>query len=282
MKNVALLLVSLAACSDAASDPTTSTPPTDAGSPGDANGPDGPKLPPHVAGDCAGLGPVGTWENITPPGADLTGFGFSHVTVVPNEPSKVYATGDRSSLWRSTDCGKTWTAVNTGTMGKELEKGTMAIVLDPSQPNVMFTGSLYGPNGLFKSTNGGVNWAESLTPEVKKYAPYGGFVGAISMDPDDPKHLLVAWHAECAAPYTKSCYAETTDSGVTWTLRNGDPSWAGGEGSALQFLTSDRWLFSSSSNGMWLSVDRGKTWNKVQGAQISHGAGGRSSPAHRR
>jgi hypothetical protein len=138
---------------------------------------------------------------------------------------------------------------------------------------VLYSGSLYGTNGFFKSTDGGVNWTQILSDDIKKYAPYGGFVGGLAMDPNDHMHLLVSWHQVCAAPYSSACYAETMDGGATWTMRNGDASWNGGEGTALAFLDSNTWLFMSSSNGMWRSTDRGATWKAVQGAEISHGAG---------
>jgi hypothetical protein len=128
-------------------------------------------------------------------------------------------------------------------------------------------------NGFFKSTNGGVDWKQIFTPDIQQYIPYGGFCGGKAMDPGDHLHLIVTFHDVCKAPYNSSCYAETHDGGATWMLRNGDPSWVGGEGSFMQFLNSDSWLFSSQSNGMWRSSDHGATWSKVQGAQISHGAG---------
>jgi hypothetical protein len=229
--------------------------------------------PPHIVSACDKLGAVGVWENITPSTVDLTGFGISGVQVDPHDSAVIYIGTQRSGLLRSPDCGATWVHIDTGTLGASIDKGTVGPVIDPIDSSVMYTGSLYGTNGLFKSKNGGVDWASILSPDVAKYAPYGGFIGGIAMDPGDHLHLLVTWHASCASPYTSSCFAETKDGGVTWTMRNGDASWTGGEGAAIQFLDSTTWLFSSSSNGMWRSVDEGKTWTKVPGASISHGAG---------
>ncbi len=215
-------------------------------------------------GRCDSLGAVGMWEKITPPGVDLSGFGMSHISVVPNNPSTLYASGDKSGIYKSVDCGATWVHFDTG---------TASVVIDPSNPDVLYTGSLYGLNGFFKSTNGGVDFAETFPPDIKKYIPYGGFIGHVSMDPSNPQHLLVAFHDVCKTPYNSSCYVETTDGAATWVIRNGEASWNGGEGSALQFLTSDSWLFSSSSNGMWRSTDHGAKWTQIPNAQISHGAG---------
>jgi hypothetical protein len=229
--------------------------------------------PPHVVGECSKLGAVGVWENITPPGTDLSEFGVSSVDVAPHDSAILYVGTQHTGLFKSPDCGATWTKLNTGTLGPEMNPGTILPVIDPIDPNVIYASSLYGPNGLFKSENGGVDWKQILSEEVVKYAPYGGFIGGTSMDPNDHLHLLVAWHAVCVAPYNALCYAETKDGGKTWTLRNGEAFWQGGEGASLQFLDSKTWLFSSQSNGMWRSVDEGKTWTQLSGVTVSHGAG---------
>lgn len=233
-----------------------------------------PLAPPaQVVRGCNGLSAVGVWDHITPAGADLSTFGLTAVTLVPNDPATVYVGTSNSGLFKSTDCGANFVKVNTGTLGTQLSAGSMHALIDPIQPNIIYSYSLYGQNGFFKSTDGGVNFQSILTPQIVAAAPYGGFVSGYDMDPQNHLHLLITWHQECAAPYTKACYAETLDGGVTWTMRNGDASWAGGEGTFLAFLDSDRWLFSSASNGLWLSKDRGATWAQVPMAQVAHGSG---------
>jgi len=233
--------------------------------------------PMHVVTACDKLLGVGVWEHITPPNVDLSTFGVVGVTFDPNDSSNVFVSTAKSGLHKSTDCGATWTKIDTGAGSADIDKGAVGVILDPLNPKVLYTGSLYGTNGFFKSTDGGVSWTQKLTPDIQKVAPYGGFIGGMDMDPGPApnanRHLLVAWHQECAAPFNKACYAETTDGGESWTMRNGDPTWAGGEGTSLQFLDSTRWLFSSSSNGLWITKDSGKTWNKVPSGMISHGSG---------
>jgi hypothetical protein len=229
--------------------------------------------PPHVVTACDKLGAVGVWENITPGGVNLSTFGTTMVSIIQSNTATVYTGTALSGLYRTNDCGATWKHVDTGTLGADLDKGSVSPLIDPIEPDVMYTGSLYGTNGLFKSIDGGVNWKSILTPEVQKIAPYGGFVGGLDMDPNNHLHVLVTWHADCAAPYTKACYAETFDGGTQWTLRNTQASWIGGEGTQLGFLDSDRWFFNSVSNGMWVSPDQGVTWNKIPDIQVSHGRG---------
>jgi hypothetical protein len=147
------------------------------------------------------------------------------------------------------------------------------MVIDPSNPQVIYTNQGYGASGVFKTTNAGVDWDQVLTPNVTSVAPYGGFIGSIAMDPVDSRHLLVGWHADCPPPHPKACFAETTDSGITWAIRDGDPSWVGGEGTNFQVLDTKTWIFTSQTNGLWRSGDKGASWQRISGVSISHGVG---------
>jgi photosystem II stability/assembly factor-like uncharacterized protein len=233
--------------------------------------------PPHVVTACDKLAKVGVWEQITPPGIDLSTFGSNAVILDPTNTSNVYVGTNSSGLFKSTDCGATWVHQDTGTLGADIDKGDVFPVLDPINPDTLYTGSLYGTNGFFKSTDGGKNWTQKLPPDIAQYVPYGGFVGGIAMDPGPAPnanlHLIVTWHDVCKAPYLQSCYGETTDGAEHWTLHNGDPSWSGMEGAVITFLDSDRWLFGSQANGLWTSNDHGKSWKKIPGVEISHSAG---------
>jgi hypothetical protein len=56
-------------------------------------------------------------------------------------------------------------------------------------------------------------------------------------------------------------------------LRDGNPSWVGGEGTQFQFLDSSSWIFMSESNGLWVSRDHGASWQQIAEVSISHGHG---------
>lgn len=233
----------------------------------------GQEPPPHTVRPCDSLEAVGVWEDITPPGVNLDGFGVPVVAVDPSDTSILYVGTDKSGLHKSTDCGATWVHIDTGTLGADLDTGTLWVVIDPIEPNVLYANSLYGINGFFKSTNGGVDWEQILSEEVRMYAPYGGFVGGIAIDPDDHLHVLVSWHQVCGPPYTSACYAQTRDGGETWVMRDGDPSWNGGEGAFLDMLGGGVWLFSSASNGLWRSTDEGESWTRIPDVSIAHAGG---------
>jgi hypothetical protein len=232
---------------------------------------------PFVTGCTTRSDQIGVWQNITPRQVDLTRgdfFGMQAMVVDPVSPSTIYVGRAMDGIYKSTDCGANWKKISTGRNSHTMSSGrswTMAI--DPSNPQTIYTNQGFGAGGVFKTTNGGLDWDQVLTPNITAVLPYGGFVGAISMDPNDPRHLLVGWHAECPPPRTKACFGETTDGGTSWVLRDGNPSWAGGEGTRIQFLDSKTWIFISESNGLWVSKDNGASWQQIVGVSISHGHG---------
>ena len=56
-------------------------------------------------------------------------------------------------------------------------------------------------------------------------------------------------------------------------MRDGDPSWVGGEGTHYRILDAKTWIFNSESNGLWRSGDGGASWQQVPGVSASHGNG---------
>ena len=121
--------------------------------------------PPHMVADCNGLGAVGMWEAITPPGVT----NVLNILVDPVHAGTVYVGTSKTGIFRSTNCGKDWVKINTGAGAAAIDSGgqwTMAI--DPTNPNVLFAGSLYGSDpSLQKSTNGGVDWHWCLLREAR-------------------------------------------------------------------------------------------------------------------
>jgi hypothetical protein len=236
------------------------------------------------AGKCDRLGAIGKWEDITPPVAVLPGaapcpYG-GHFVVNPQDPTMLYRGSCNQGIWKTTDCGATWVHVNTGTNGSTLDSGRQwTFVIDPVDPQVLYTNSGYGAksNGAFKSTNGGVDFQQlwpPADPVLAKVVEYN-FVGGIAMDPSDHTHLLITFHAKCAAPHTEACFGESKDAGTTWHMIEGQAGWAGGEGQAVYFLNESKtWLWGSQSNGLWRTTDAGASWQAVTDKMAQgHGAG---------
>src|SRR6185295_17375339 len=91
------------------------------------------------------------------------------IAIAPSDPNVVYVgTGEPNNrqsssigggVWGTKDGGKTWTS-----MGLEDTQSIGRIVVDPTNPNIVFVaavGHLFGPNeerGLYKSIDGGKTW----------------------------------------------------------------------------------------------------------------------------
>ena len=235
--------------------------------------------------DCGDLAPPGVFEEITPPEVKAgigtkrddgqTRGGTFAMAVDPVNHGTLYAGTLFQKLWKSTDCGATWQAIATGTSGDDVNRGmNWTLAVDPTDPDVVYTNSGYGSNGLFKSVDGGVNWLDiwsgASQPELGKSFQYN-FANVVAIDPDDHLHVLLTFHEECLAPHPKTCIAETTDGGDSWRLIDGEPTWNGNEGQVIFFLDdSESWLWGSQTNGFWRSGDSGGSWEAIPGMTTSH------------
>lgn len=238
----------------------------------------------HVSA-CNDLPADGEFEDITPPEVkagigtkrsdNQTRGGPFAIAVDPINQGTVYVGTLFQKVWKSTDCGATWTAIATGTHADEVNSGmNWTFAVDPVEPNTIYTNSGYGSNGLFKSTDGGVNWidiwSQKSQPELAKAFTYN-FANVIAIDPSDHEHLLLTFHEACLGPHPATCIAESEDAGASWHLIDGEPSWNGNEGQVIFFLNDSKtWLWGSQSNGFWRSEDRGEKWEQIKGMNTSH------------
>jgi hypothetical protein len=216
----------------------------------------------HPASPCPGLPAGGAWQSITPAGVAWT----DAVVVDPFDAATVWLGAKDHGIFKSGDCGATWTHVSTGRSGAAVDTGEpISIQVDPVHQGVMYTTSFYGASGMFKSTNGGVDWDQVFPPgsEVAKVVEYN-LINSIGMDAHDPAHLVVSMHAVCAAPYGAVCEAETADAGATWkitTVPVPGNGWVAGAGAFI--LDASTWLFGTYSLGLRLTTDHGATWSDV-------------------
>jgi hypothetical protein len=236
----------------------------------------------HVVTACDDLPPPGEWQETTP--AEVSAqfpeqeYGVIALAMDPLDPAVVYFGTHQIGIWKSTDCGASFIHVNTGTNGDVLDGGFQwSVAIDPVETNVLYANAGYSSsNGVFKSTNGGVDWAEFWPPaqqELRDIVDYN-FTHKARIDPNDHEHVLVSFHAVCKAPYASACIGETTDAGTTWKIVDGDASWSGGEDQTVWFLTdSQTWLYSSQSNGLWRTSDGGSSWSVINAAWGGHNGG---------
>jgi photosystem II stability/assembly factor-like uncharacterized protein len=129
--------------------------------------------------------------------------------------------------------------------------------------------------GVFKSTNGGVDWKHVWPPENAAPHEFDGapdFVADLQLDRGDPKHLLINFHTNCTDPYVGLCLAESLDGGDTWRVANGDAAMGTYQAhdSRAYLLGGKRWLFGT-MDALWATDDAGASW-KIISHDVFHGA----------
>jgi len=241
--------------------------------------------PPRKVADCSRLAAPGVFEDITPAEVRTTIGGKTSdgqtkggpfaMAVDPVNQGTVYSGTLFQGVWKTTDCGATWTRIATGLNADDVNRGmNWTFAVDPVEPETVYTNSGYGSNGLFKSTDGGVNWTDVWSirsqPELGKAFQYN-FANVIAIDPADHRHILLTFHEMCLPPHATTCIVESRDAGATWEIHDGKSGWNGGEGQVIFFLDgSTTWLWGSQTNGFWRTPDSGKTWEEIPGMTTSH------------
>lgn len=221
-----------------------------------------------------------TWSNISD-GFFKTGT-IGAIAVSESDPNVIYVgmgehavrgvmTHDGDGVYRSTDAGKTWKKI-----GLELTQHISRIVIDPKDPDIVFVaaqGTLYSPSqqrGIFKSTDGGTTWKNTLFVNDKTGA------SELSMDANNSRILYAAMWEHGRLPWKVisggpgSGLYKSTDSGNTWEkLKEGLPEEMGKMSIAVSRSNSEKVyaLIESDSDkeagGLFVSNNAGKSWSRV-------------------
>jgi photosystem II stability/assembly factor-like uncharacterized protein len=242
---------------------------------------------------AAGSGNLWKTENAgttwTPIFENYTSYSIGCITIDPNNPHTLWlGTGENvggrhvgfgDGIYRSGDGGKSWK-----NMGLKKTEHISKIVVHPENPDVIWVaaqGPLWSPGGergIYKSTDGGESWKQTLGDDE--------WVGAtdIVMDPRDPDRLYAAsWqrHRTVAAYMgggPGSGIHRSLDGGETWEkLKKGIPgSNLGKIGLAISPFNPDR-IYAAieldrKTGGLFMSTDRGSSWTK-QSDMVSGGTG---------
>jgi hypothetical protein len=138
------------------------------------------------------------------------------------------------------------------------------LVVDFTDPDIVYSVSGYGAGGLFKSVNGGVDWTQ-LFPQGSEFASTvaSNFVENVTMDPTNHLHLMVATHAACSGNYGPGiCFAQSRDGGGTWTMMKA-PDNLQFENGHLTLMGPDTWFWFQPFGGIWRTGDHGVTMPQV-------------------
>ena len=201
------------------------------------------------------------------------------LAVDPRDANKVFAAvlghpygpNEERGLYRSTDGGQTWQRV----ISKDENTGASDVVIDPSNPDVMFASmweAREGPwednnkhdgegGGLFKSTDGGNTWHAVTNGLPKDLAQI-----YVAIAPSDSRRV----YATLAQAGGKLGVYRSDDGGDSWAQITDDPRPAGriggGDLSIPKVDPKNPDLLYVVSTVTMRSSDGGKTWSGFRGA----------------
>lgn len=191
-----------------------------------------------------------TWENLND---DFPTLGVSGIAIDHSNPQTIYiATGDKDGsdtysigVVKSTDGGTTWN--NTG-LSHNLTQFVICreLIMHPSDPNTLLVAT---NEGLYKTTDGGVNWTMSITGSIRDIEYHPGNPSIVYASTDQ---LL-----------------RSTDGGDSFTqINNGLPN--AGDVNRMELAVSEDepgWIYAltgkqndASFLGLYLSTDNGLTF----------------------
>jgi photosystem II stability/assembly factor-like uncharacterized protein len=206
------------------------------------------------------VGPVKFPVNDGGPNGQINGIGrVSQMKFSATNANRAYAVSASGGLWISNDAGLNWSKTGTD---NQLPQGSCASVcVDYTNENIIYlsTGdaNYYGNvAGIYKSTNGGVNWSPSNASIGNRMAL------EILMDPTNPNTLIAA---------TTDGIWKSLDAGASWTVKK-----AGGAfREAVYKPGSSTTLYAVDDARFWRSTDNGDTWTQISSVNPSPGNGGR-------
>jgi hypothetical protein len=191
--------------------------------------------------------------------------GFGAVVVNPSDPNNVYvaeASGPSGGVYRSDDGGQTWVNTTAGVHGGWVSD----LVMDPTNPSVLYAGFVYGPggvtNGIYKTSDGGVTWTR-LTNGVP-VGPSAAFT-RLALAPSAPQTV----YATVFNPVTGHPQRyKTTNGGTAWAPLNPVPNPQ--EDRTWHVLlavdpTDPQVIYVNGDHAVYVSMDGGGTWRGIFG-----------------
>ncbi|NNK73414.1 MAG: hypothetical protein HKO94_09515 [Flavobacteriaceae bacterium] len=202
------------------------------------------------------------------------------VAIQQSNPSVIWVgTGEgnpRNSLnggygiYKSLDGGKTWKS-----MGLEKTRHIHRVIIDPTNPNVVYVGAIGSPwgihpeRGVFKTIDGGKSWKKILFANNKTGT------ADLVMDPTNPNKLIAAMWEHKRDPWFFKSGGEgsglhiTHDGGETWKKITSEDGLPKGELGRIGIAIAPNKpniiyaLIEAKKNAFYKSTDGGLKWRKV-------------------
>ncbi|PNQ72464.1 hypothetical protein C1T31_11790 [Hanstruepera neustonica] len=202
------------------------------------------------------------------------------VAIQQSNPSVIWVgTGEgnpRNSLnggygiYKSLDGGKNWQL-----MGLEKTRHIHRVVIDPTNPNIVYAGAIGSPwgehpeRGVFKTTDGGKTWKKILFTNNKTGA------ADLIMDPTNPNKLIAAMWEHKRDPWFFNSGGEgsglhiTHNGGETWKKVTSDDGFPEGNLGRIGVAIAANKpniiyaLVEAKKNALYKSEDGGFKWRKI-------------------
>lgn len=203
-----------------------------------------------------------TWMRLTS-GLPTSTVGRISLAVAPSDPQRLYALitnpcdasgngGTTRNGYRSTNGGATWTPINPGSIQASYGWYLSAVLVHPTNPDVVFMGGLT----LHRSTSGGTTWGNVTPPHVDIHGLAFDADGNLLCADDGGFHfspnLGSSWVSRNAGLATAQLYA-----GLSTHPTNPEILLAGMQdnGSNLRTAGSALWTNVLGGDGGWTQID---------------------------